>query len=189
MSLKDIFDAIAKKTSEMDKQKAGITRKLEANKGEKARAEAAKAAALEAKDEKAYKEACRAIADADAGIEFNTICMDEYQKKQQATEAEDAQIRRGLQQGLKEIYVDAFFQIERLATEIQGVSESALQKMKGIDAMADSWNREVMKQPNSVSFCSTNIVAMQGIYNSAKARLEQMKAMKKADPFFKEGGK
>ena len=189
MSLKDTFATIIKKTSEAGKQKAEITRKLETNKSEKARAEAAKTAALEAKDEQAYKAACRAIADADAGIEFNTICLNDFQKKQLATEAEDTQIKRELWQGEKEIYVDAILQIEKLAKEMLTISESAMQKLNKINAMADSWNKEIMREYNHTPFCSDKSLSLQGMINGANARLNQLAVMKKADPFFHEGGK
>ena len=189
MSLKETFEAITKKTAEAGKQQAEITRKLEANKGEKARAEAAKAAALEAKDEQAYKAACRAIADADAGIEFNTICLNEYQRKQLATEAEDAKIKSGLKQGMKEIYMDTILQIEKLATEMMNLTESTMNKLKQIDAMADSWDRSIMKKPSSSPFCANQSIGLLGFHNGAKARLTQLQNMKKADPFFNEGGR
>lgn len=190
MSLKDIFEAISKKTAEAGKQQADITRKLEANKSEKARAEAARAKALEAKDEQAYKAACRAIADADAGIEFNTICMREAQQKQLATEEDDAKIKSGLRQGMQEIYADAILKIEKLTGEMKNTSESAMQKLKEIDAMAESWDQAIMK--NSIHrspFCHDKSLSLQGFYNGATARLTQLETMKKADPSFKERGK
>ena len=189
MSLKDIFEAITKKTAEAGKQQAEITRKLEANKGEKARAEAAKAAALEAKDEQAYKAACRAIADADAGIEFNTICLNEFQRKQLAAEAEDAKIKSGLRQGMKEIYVDAILRVEKLANEMQDITESAMNKLKEIDIKADEWDKGIMRNPRLSPFCTDKSLSLLGLYNGAKARINQLANMKKADPFFHEGGK
>lgn len=189
MSLKDTFETISKKTAEAGKQKAEITRKLEVNKNEKARAEKAKAAALEANDEKAYKEACRAIADADAGIEFNTIRLNDFQKKQHATEAEDVQIKRGLRQGVKEIYVEAILKIEKMAIEMQNLTESAVQRLKEIDSMAQSWDRDIMRNFDTGSICKDKALSMNTFYNGAKASLQQLDTIKQSDPFFKEGGK
>lgn len=190
MSLKEIFEAISKKTAEAVKQRDEITRKLETNKGEKAKAEAERAKALEAKDEQAYKAACRAIADADAGIEFNTICLQEAQQKRLATDADDSKIKSGLRQGMQEIYVDAILKIEKLADEMKSISESAMQKLREIDSMAASWDKEIMKIREYKSpFCHDRSVVLQGFYNGAAARLTQLEGMKKADPSFKQGGR
>lgn len=189
MSLKNAFETITRKTAEVGRQKAEIIRKLEENKNEKSKYEAAKAASLEAKDEKAYKEACRAIADADAGIEFNSICLNEFLKKKHATEADDNQIKRGLRQGLNEIYVDAVLQIEELAIEMQNVSESAIEKMKKIDAMAELWDKNIMNQTSTTTLCSNKSITLFGFYNGAKARITQLEMLKKDDPFFKKGEK
>lgn len=191
MSLKEIFAKITSKTAEVEKQRDEITRKLEANKADKAKAEAAKKAALEKKDESAYKAACRAVADAEAGIEFNTICLQELQKERHATPAEDAEIRRGMEQGLKEIYVEAINQIEKLTKEIVTITETATSKMKAMDSMMESWEQVITKQHNPAqsSFCQARILTIASIHNPAKGRLNQMQTMKAADPFFKEGGK
>ena len=190
MSVKDTFEAISKKTAEAGKQQAEITRKLEANKSEKARAEAARAKALEAKDEQAYKAACRDIADADAGIEFNTICLQEAQQKKLATDADDAKIKSGLRQGMQDIYVDAILKIEKLANEMKNISESAMQKLREIDGMAASWDKGIMKNHEYRSpFCHDKSLSLQGFYNGATARLTQLEGIKKADSSFKERGK
>ena len=190
MTLKEIFEFISKKTAEAGKQIAEITSKLETNKSEKARAEAARAKALEAKDEQAYKAACRAIADADAGIEFNTICLREAQQKKLATEAEDLKIKGGLRQGMQEIYMDAVLKIEKLADEMQSVSELAMQKLREIDGMAASWDKEVMKNREYRSpLCHDKSLSLQGFYNGASARLNQLEGIKKTDPSIKGKGK
>lgn len=191
MLLKDIFAKITSKTAEVEKQQADITRKLEANKAEKEKAEAAKKEALAKKDESAYKAACRAAADAEAGIEFNTICLKDHQNGRHATDAEDAEIRCGMAQGLKEIYVETINQVENLTKEMINVTEAAINKMKAMDSMMESWDQEITKKHNPMqgSFCQARIITMASLHNPAKGRLNQLQTMKAADPFFKEGGK
>ena len=191
MSLKKTYETISKKAAEAEKQKAEITRKLEANKNEKARAEAAKAAALEAKDEEAYKQACRAIADADAGIEFNTICLNEFQKKQLASEADDAQIKRQLQQGAQELYMDAIIRFEKMVVETQGLMETTMQRLREVAAMAHTWDEGIMRNIGSTysAFSHDKLLALQGINNGIKARLNQLDMIKKANASFREGGR
>ena len=180
MALKDIFESISKKTAEAEKQQAEITRKLEANKSEKARAETARAKALEAKDEQAYKAACRDIVDADAGIEFNTICLREAKQKKLATEADDAKIKSGLHQGMQEIFADAILKFEKLVNEMRDISESTMEKMNEIDGMAASWDKDVMKNHEyKTPFCNDRTLFLKGFYNSTNARLNQLEGIKK----------
>lgn len=190
MNLKQTFEAITKKTDEAGKQQADISRKLEANKAEKAKAEAAKAAALEAKDEQAYKDACRAIADADAGIEFNTICLREAQHKQLATEADDQGIKQGLRDGMKEIYATAIDQIETALKGIINVSEGTLNKLNAIDGMAQTWDAQVMKQPNTgvSAFTGDRKMVLNQYISTIRAKLDGIKTMRELDPLLK-GGK
>lgn len=192
MNLKQTFDAITKKTDEAGKQQADISRKLEANRNEKARAEAAKAAALEAKDEQAYKAACRAIADADAGIEFNTICLRESKQKQLATDADDKGIKGGLRAGMKEIYDTAIDEIEKALKDIMSVSEGALNRLNAIDSMAQAWDLQVMKQTTLLgsTFTADKKLVLNQYFNIAKTRLDWISSMRKANPMLKkEGGK
>ena len=191
MTLKETFDKITSKIAEVDKQQADIARKLEGYKEEKARAEAAKKKALEQNDEKAYKEASRAAADADAGIEFNTICLQKLQKEQHATDTEDAEIRRGMQLGLKGIYVDAISQYEAHMKDAASILEAALQKMSAIDSMMESWDKQITRQfnPAQHGFSQSRRLMTSSHLNAVVGSLGKIKFIRSSDPFFKEGGK
>ena len=193
MTLKKTFEMITSKTNEAAKQQDEITRKLEANKSEKAKAEEAKAAALKAKDEQAYRTACRNIADNEASIEFNTICLQEIQKKQLATDADDQEIRRGLYQGMNDIYAGAINEIERALSVIVHEAEEAVKKLNEIDSMAMLWDEQVMKHPRNpvpTSFTYDKRIPLKQLANYANGRLIAINSMKKVDPSLKtEGGK
>ena len=189
MNMKQTFDTINKMAEEAGKQLADISRKLEANKTEKAKAEAEKAAALVAKDEQAYRAACRAIADADAGIEFNTICLQEAQQKQTATDADDRKIKAELQQGLKELYSNAVESIEKALNTIHDIANDTLKECAGIDSMVNLWDVQVMKHPkNNSPFTTTQRLSMQTFVNFAKGRLDGINSLRDADPLLKKNG-
>lgn len=193
MTLKKTFEMITSKTNEAAKQQDEITRKLEANKSEKAKAEEAKAAALNAKDEQAYRAACRNIADNEASIEFNTICLQEIQKKQLATDAVDQEIRRGLYQGMNDIYAGAINEIEKALSVIVHEAEEAVKKLNEINTMALSWDEQVMKHPRNpapADFTYDKRIPLKQFANYANGRLIAINSMKKVDPGLKtEGGK
>lgn len=190
MALKDTFNTIAEKAGDADKQRAEIARKLETNKADKARAEADKAAALDAKDEAKYKAASRAIADAEAGIEFCEICLRDLQRKQYATEAEDAAIMRGLRAETNAIYVDALLKIEKALAEIVDISETVGRQYDSIDSMARTWKESVMKNftPQAYGFTADKHLPIAQFGNSAKGKLVTLREGKKADPLFNKGG-
>ena len=185
MPMNKTFEMITSKASEAEKQLAEITRKMDVNKAEKAKAERAKAAALQAKDEQAYKAACRAIADADAGIEFNTICMQEAKKKQLASDADDQKIKAGLQLEIKGIYSSAIDEMEKALISMQDIADGAIKKLAAIDAMANTWDAQVMKKPRpagAVPITASKVISLQQFFNAAGGRLEGIKTMRKADP-------
>ena len=190
MTLKDTFSRITNKAGEADKQQGEFARKLEAYQRDKARGEAGKAAALAAKDERAYKDACRAIADAEAGIEFNSICLQEVQQKQFATDADDREISSGLNQGTREIYADAMGKIEKALTDIVNAAAEANKKLGEIDAMAQTWSRQVMKRPADTGSGMTydKHFTIAQFYNSATGRLNSIKEMRNADPCLQKNG-
>lgn len=188
MNLNKIFEKISKKIAEVDKQEADILRKMEANKSEKRRGEDMKSAALNAKDEAGYKNASRIISDAEAGIEFNTICLDELHKEKFASETEDAEIKSGLRHELNEIYCETITVIEKAYRDIENITEDALQKISKLDSVADTWNKKIMKSgDSSTGFDSRNkqLILVQR-NNGAKAELNGINIMKKNDPLFKD---
>ena len=189
MTLQETYKMISDKTTEAGRQQAEFTKKLKGYQEEKAQAEAAKRAALESKDELAYKEACRAIADAEAGIEFNTICLQDVQKKKFATESDDTAIKSGLNRGIKDIYVEAINSIEKAFVDLLEASETAMKKFDSIDAMAQSWDESVMKDhsPRVSGYSANRSLTISQFAGLAKTRLNTLRTAKKSDPFFKEG--
>lgn len=193
MDTKELFATITAKTAAAGKQQAEITQKLEANKRDKAQAEANKRTALERKDEAAYKKACRDLADADAGIEFNTICLQEAQRKPNATEKENDEITRTLRKAAQDIYVPAMLKIEKAMMEIMEVSESAVRDFNKIDEMARTWKRSVMNDHNERSLVN-NVsqewaIQISPFIGVVKPHLYQFKQIHEKNPLFKEGGK
>ena len=189
MTLKDTISRITGKADEAGKQQGEFARKLEAYQRDKAQGEADKAAALAAKDERAYKDACRAIADAEAGIEFNSICLQEVQQKQFATDADDREIISGLRHGAREIYVDAVEKIEKALTDIVNTADEASKKLLSIDAMAQTWDGQVMKRPkDGQGMTADKRFTLAQFFNSATARLNGVREMQKADPCLQKNG-
>ena len=148
MELKEIIEKVRKKVEEAASQRAEISRRLSVNKRDKAAAEEAKAAALEAKDEQAYKDACRAIADSEAGIEFNTICLNAQRKKLFATYAENREIKQAMRKEAAAIAAEAFKEIEKACESISEKVSFAVEKLQAIDTMNQAWDDEVMKGSN-----------------------------------------
>lgn len=189
MALNDTFDIIKARSTEAGNQQAEIVCKLEANKADKARAEADKAAALEAKDENQYKAASRAIADAEAGIEFCEICLRDVKRRQFATDEENAEVLRGLQRETDTIYTEAILSIEKALAEIVDVMDGVARKYSAIDTMARTWKEAVMKdyRPEASPFCSDRRMALTPFDGVIKTRLNTLREGKKASPLFNKG--
>ena len=146
--IKDIIDAVKRKMDEESRQRNEISNRLSKNKMEKAAAEEAKKAALEAKDEQAYKDACRAIADSEAGIEFNKICLETQRAKLYATGEENRDIKRAMRREVAEIWLEALNEIETAFDNISKVSSLAIEKLNAVNVMEESWDENVMKGTN-----------------------------------------
>lgn len=180
MTLKDTCDKIMKKANEAGQQEGELSRKLEAYKHEKEQAEANKAAALEAKDEQAYKAACRAIADADAGIEFSTICLRECRREKYATAADDQEIKNGLRNGLNEVYGEALKEIEKALNTIKNTAQQACDKMNVINSMAQTWGESVMREiVTNGNYCGDKKIHIEQYINMAKGRLTTLQMQQK----------
>lgn len=185
--LKQISDMINERLNDYRQQQDIILQKLEANKTDKEQAEADRAAALESKDEKAYKSACRAIADAESGIEFINICLQELQKKHFAKTEEDGSVKRGLHTAMDKIYADAINEIEKALDIIVHISDGAVQELKTIDVLARAWNDDIMKDhsPIKMSFSQNRTISLEQYYNAANSRLSMIKLVKEKDSAFR----
>ena len=191
MTLKDTFSRITGKADEAGKQQGEFARKLEAYQRDKAQGEAEQAAALAAKDDRAYKNACRAIADAEAGIEFNSICLKEMRQKSFATDADDKEIMCGLRQGVREIYADAVEKIEQAMASILTTADEANKKLAAIDEMARTWTGQVMKQHAELAQggpAADKRFIMAQFSNSATSELNRIKSMRENDPALQKNG-
>ena len=193
MTLEEITKKINERAADAGEQQAQVSRKLEANQQDKSKAEAAKRAALEAKDEEAYKKACRDLADANAGIEFNTICLQGLQRKPYATETEHNATLRELREAAQAVYVPAMLEIEKACKRIFEVASEAEKKYNAIDELARKWKRAVMNDHNERSLVinvSHEYAAQTVPYIAmVKGHLFGFENMHKNSPLFKEGDK
>lgn len=178
MTLAETCNKIMDKVNEAGQQESILSTKLNGYQRDKKQAEAAKLAALEAKDEEAYKTACRAIADADAGIEFSTICLRDIQHKKFASDEENTDVRRNLNRNLQDIYLGAISEIEKAFISIRETAEAAIEKMETIDDMAQAWNESVMRASSGKGFCTDKRLTMAQYVSLAKARLTSIPLQK-----------
>lgn len=188
MNLQDTFKTITERTATVGQQEGDISRKLECYKQAKEQAEAAKTAAREARDEQAYIDACRAVADAEAGIEFNSIVLRDMQHGKAATPEEDQAIKAALKHGEGLIYVDAINAIEKAMADLLDAAETAMKKFDSIDAMALAWDQAVMHDNSITSqlkFTRGNREIIIPYIGLVKGRLNVLREGKKVNPLFR----
>ena len=191
MTIQEVFQKITDISAAVGKEQADFTNRLNECRRDKEKAEAAKAAALSAKDEQGYMAACRALADAEAGIEFNTMCLHTAQTKKHASDQENDEIIRELRKASAEIYKPTLLTIEKALETAVEAAEAAEKKYEAIDEMGRSWKMAVMNDHNERSLA----IAVSGDYSLAlaplagklKTSLSLIKMGKKENPLFKEG--
>lgn len=192
MDIGKLFQKINDAITAAGKEQAAFSSKLEAHRRDKEQAEAAKAAALKAKDEQGYKAACRALADAEAGIEFNSICLRSAESEKHATDQENAEIMRDLRKAGADVFVPTMLAIEKALDTAVTAANEALQKYSAIDDMARAWKQAVMSDHNerslSIDISKEYSLPVAQLAGKLKQHLTLIRMGKEKNPLFN-GGK
>ena len=185
----DIFNFIKQRVEDAARERAATSQQLEAYRNDKITAEAAREKAVTDADEQTYKDACRMIADAEAGIEFNSRLLQKFERKQYANEAEDAKVQEALTGIKRDICNQSFDEIERALSAALAEANEALSKLKSVYSMADVWNTQVMKTSyqlsqaqqdanRSVISISSATITLNQIKSICTARLDGIKSLR-----------
>lgn len=183
--LSRISAAIEKKVGEYNRQLEIIKRNLEKNSADLDQAEAAKTEALKSGDEKGYKTACRAAADAAAGVEFNNKSRQALLDTPFASAEENSVINDDLHRTANEIFVHAADEIGKGLDMIIQAADAAIDKMNIISVLAAQWNKEVMKDRGDSDFAQTKMIVLQQNANAAKGRKAAIQIVRENDPAFR----
>lgn len=187
--LSRLLDAMVNKAAEADGLRIDIEKRLAENEAAKEQAASDKKKAMDALNESAYKEASRAEAEADAGIDFCQISLQKLARKPCVSESEHAEIMGALQQEVDAIYKDTILQIEKGLAEVVAAMDMAKRKYDVIDSAATSWNLMVMKDERaaSINFCNEKTLMLSPFDGVIRSRLYQLREGKKANPLFRDG--
>ena len=189
MKTNEVFDFIKQRIDDAAREKTVTSQQLEAYRSEKAKAEAAREKAVMDADEQAYKDTCRMIAGAEAGIEFNSKLLQLSERKQYANEAEDAKVQEALTGIKRDICKKSFDEIERGLSAALAAANEALSKLKSVYSMADAWNTQVMKTSyqlpqiqqdanRSAINISSATITLNQIKSICTARLDSIKSLR-----------
>ena len=173
----DIFNFIKQRVEDAAREKAATSQQLEACRNDKIIAEAAKEKAVTDVDEQAYKDACRMIAEAEAGIEFNSRLLQKFERKQYANEAEDAKVQKALTGIRRDICNQSFDEIERALSAALAAANEALSKLGSVNTMADAWNTQIMKTSYQLSQFQQDANRSAINISSATITLNQVKSI------------
>lgn len=177
MKTNEIFDFIKQRIDDAAQEKAVTSQQLESYRSEKAKAEKAREKALMDADEQAYKDTCRMIAGAEAGIEFNSRLLQLSERKQYANEAEDAKVQEALTGIKRDICKKSFEEIERGLSAALVAANEALSKLESVYTMADAWNTQVMKNSSQLSQTQQDAIRSTINISSATITLNQVKSI------------
>lgn len=189
MKTNEVFDFIKQRIDDAAREKAVTSQQLESYRSEKAKAEEAREKAVMDADEQAYKDACRMIAGAEAGIEFNSKLLQLSERKQFANDAEDAKVQEALTGIKREICKKSFDEIERGLSAALAAANEALSKLESVYTMAEAWNTQVMKNPSQLSqtqrstdknaiYNSNLTIALNQVKGVCSARLNNIKLLR-----------
>lgn len=185
----DIFNFIQQRVEDAAREKAATSQQLEAYRNDKIIAEAAREKAVTDADEQTYKDACRMIAEAEAGIEFNSRLLQLSEHKQFANDAEDAKVQEALTGIKRDVCKKSFEEIERGLNAALAAANEALSKLGSVNSMADVWNTQVMKTSYQLSQAqqdanktainnSSAIIALNQVKGVCSARLNNIKLLR-----------